>query len=218
MMRPPTMRLSLLLGLALFGCARSSPPLPGESVSADGAITLSPPRLSTSPYEVREAREGLGPIETRLFPPELVMEHQGALGVTPDQRQALVAETERGQAEMARLMWDLQRDKEKLVDVLDAEKIDEKAASDAAARVMEHETKVKASHLGMLVRVKNLLTAEQQSKLRRLREGARASGAADAKSVEDAAVPAPPSPPPSPSRRPTWVPPPSDSRPQDPGY
>ena len=155
----------VLLGSALLACAQPAP-LPGSSVSEDGGVTLSPPRMSTAPAaETREPR-ALGPIESRLYPPELVMDHQGELGITGEQKNAILVETERGQSAMLRLQWELQGEKEKLVKLLDADRVDEAKVQEAAARVMAHETKVKASHLAMLVRVKNLLTPDQQAKLR----------------------------------------------------
>jgi Spy/CpxP family protein refolding chaperone len=168
-----TLFLPALLAF-LGGCARSSShALPGDSVSDDGgSITLSPPRLSTAPEEAREAREGLGPIESRLYPPELIMEHQAELGITADQTKALLAETERGQSEMVHLQWDLQGEKEKLVKLLDPDHVDEAKVQAEAAQVMDRETKVKASHLGMLIRVKNILTTDQQKKLRDIRTSA----------------------------------------------
>ena len=138
---------------------------------------LSSPRLSTAPQSAREAREGLGPVESRLFPPELVMEHQGALAITPEQKQLLLKETERGTAEMLRLQWELEAEKEKLVKVLDSDRVDEAKAQEAATRLMERETRVKASHLGMLVRVKNALTSDQKAKLREIRGEASDGGA-----------------------------------------
>ena len=165
-----------LVGGMLAACAKREP-LPGDSVSSDGTITLSPPRLSTAPAEAREAREGLGPIESRLFPPELVMDHQGELAITSEQKSAILAETERGQSAMIRLQWELSAEKEKLVKLLDSDRADEAKVQEAAARVMDRETKIKASHLGMLVRVKNLLTSEQQEQLRAIRAGARATAA-----------------------------------------
>ncbi|MBX3205359.1 MAG: hypothetical protein KF764_09835 [Labilithrix sp.] len=180
----PRVLCSAILGAMLMACAKREP-LPGDSVAADGGVTLSPPRLSTSPAEAREAREALGPIESRLFPPELVMEHQGELAITSEQKTALLAETERGQASMLRLQWELQGEKEKLVKLLDADRADETKVAEQAARVMDRETKVKASHLGMLVRVKNLLTSEQQAKLRAIRGGARPTP--DASTAPDAA-------------------------------
>lgn len=158
--------------IAAAGCARSAGPLPGDSVSIDGGVTLSPPRLSTSPTEAREATEGLGPVESRLYPPELVMEHQGEIAITPEQKKAIINETERGQSEMVRLQWELQGEKEKLVKLLDGDHLDEQKVQDIARGVMDKESKVKSSHLGMLVRVKNILTSEQITKLREIRRGA----------------------------------------------
>jgi hypothetical protein len=181
----PSVLFLVFLGFSA-ACSKRSGPLPGDSVSDDGGITLSPPRMSTAPRDARESqgteargREALGPIESLLFPPELVMDHQGELGIDSAQKDAILKEIERGQGEMVRLQWDLQGEKEKLVKVLDAERVDEPKSAAAAVRVMERENRVKASHLGMLVRVKNLLSSAQQRKLRELRDGIR-SVASDA--------------------------------------
>ncbi len=173
------MRVVWLFGLlAVAGCARSAPPLPGDSVSADGAVALSPPKFSTVPAATAaQDAPALGPVESKLFAPELVMEHQAAIGVTPAQRDAILKEIEHGQTEMLHLQWDLNGDKEKLVSVLDADKIDEAKATAAASRVMDDENRIKSTHLSMLVHVKNALSPDQQHKLRELRDGARAAGA-----------------------------------------
>ncbi len=171
--------VGLLSLLTLAGCARSSGPLPGDSISDDGGIRLSPPRLSTAPIEAREAHEGLGPIEARLFPPELVMEHQGELAITEEQRRAILGETEREQSEMLRLQWELSGEKEKLVKLLDGDRTDEAKVQEIAARLTDRETKVKTLHLGMLVRVKNVLTHEQLAKLKELRAAASSRVRAD---------------------------------------
>ena len=169
-----------LLGGTLAACAKREP-LPGDSVSSDGAIALSPPRLSTAPPEAREAREGLGPNRIAALPAGARdRDHQGELAITGEQKSAILAETERGQSTMLRLQWELSAEKEKLVKLLDAERADEARVQEAAARVIDRETKIKASHLGMLVRVKNLLTPDQQAKLRAVQSGARPSVAPDA--------------------------------------
>ncbi len=192
MTRPPssltlvsTVALSFALTLACAGlvsCAKSAGPLPGDSVSADGGVTLSPPRMSTTP-RAQEAHEALGAIESRVFPPELIMDHQGELGIESAQRDVIVKEVAQSQAEMVHLQWDLQGEKEKLAKVLDADHVDEAKSREAATRLMERENKVKASNLAMLVRVKNLLTPAQQKKLRELRDGPASSAALDAGST-----------------------------------
>ncbi|MBX3225821.1 MAG: periplasmic heavy metal sensor [Labilithrix sp.] len=164
MKRPRAFLLVLLL--FVVACAQKREPLPGDSVSADGAVTLSPPRLSSSPASASPAE---GPIETRLYPPELAMERQIELGITEEQKKALITESERGHSEVLKYQWELEAEKEKLVKLLEPDTVDEAKVKDAAARVMDRETKVKAAYLTMLVRVKNVLTPEQKTKLRELR-------------------------------------------------
>jgi len=153
-------KLLLFALIYLCACAHDRGPLPGDSVT-DAGVTLSPPRLQSPP---------LGPIEATLFPPELVMENQGALGIDTAQRDALTKEIDKGQSDRLRLQWQLDAEKEKLVKLLDADKVDEARATEQATHVMDYENKIKSAHLAMLIRVKNLLTPDQQKKLRDLRK------------------------------------------------
>lgn len=163
-----------IVATLLVACAKSErAPLPGDTVDADGGVQLTPksmplakPESATPP---RAPAPELGAIESRVFLPELVMEHQVAIGLKPEQRTALQKEVERGQKEMLAVQWDLSREKEKLAALLDTPKVDEAKAAAAAAELMKREDAIKSSHLAMLVRVKNLLTPEQQTKLRELR-------------------------------------------------
>jgi hypothetical protein len=150
--------------MTVLACARGGPPLPGDSVT-DAGIRLTPPRFSTATSEAP-----LGSIESKLFTADVVMEHQAAIGVDRAQRDALLKEIDRAQSEIARLQWDLQGEKEKLAAVLDTSVIDEAKAMAQASRVMDAENRVKSAHLVMLVRIKNLLTPDQQKKLRELRD------------------------------------------------
>jgi Spy/CpxP family protein refolding chaperone len=170
-------RLFLLAILALAGCARGSAPLPGDSVSSDGAVTLSPPRMSTAPASALERVEPLGALESRLFPAELVMDHQTEIALTGPQRDAITRELDTSQSEFVRIQWQLQAEKEKLVAVLDAPKVDEAKAKETAARVMIHENEIKAAHLALLVRIKNQLTPAQQDLLRAARDAERCGAA-----------------------------------------
>ncbi len=160
-----------LLFVSLTACARSAPPLPGDSVAADGAVTLSPPRFSTTSRAA--APEPLGPIESRLFPAELVMEHQAELALEPAQRDAITKEVTTAQQELVKLQFELGAKKDDLVQVLEGAKVDEPKAKAKAAELMDRENKIKAVHLAMLVRIKNVLTPAQQDKLRAAREAER---------------------------------------------
>lgn len=165
--------LLFMLSLALFACAQKSAPLPGDSVGADGSVSLSPPRLATNAMQATAAREPLSAIESRLYPAELVMDHASELAISAAQRDSITKELDRSQSELVKLQWDLQTEKDALVKILDDTKVDEAKSRAAAASLMQRENAIKAAHLGLLVRIKNLLTAEQQAKLRAIREGER---------------------------------------------
>ena len=170
--------------LCLAACARHErAPLPGDSVSPDGAITLTPGRVPAVP--AASAREPLSAIESRLYAAELVMEHQGAIDLRPAQRDAIANEVERAHTDLLRLQWELDAEKEKLVSVLDADTVDEARAKRAAGEVMKREDAIKTGHLAMLVRIKNVLTKEQQDKLRAAREADRCGGSRAAGSARD---------------------------------
>ncbi len=167
------LRVLLLGSLLLVACARSErAPLPGDSVSKDGGITLTPGRVPVGTSTVTSAAAPSS-IEGKLFPPELVMANQAAIKLTAAQRDAIAKEVERGHAELLKVQWELDAEKEKLIAILDTDKVEEAKSKQAALEVMKREDAIKASHLAMLVRVKNLLTPEQQSELRAIREAAR---------------------------------------------
>jgi len=148
---------------ALVSCAKREGPLPGDSISSDGGVLLATPRLSTAPCAE------LGAIESRVFAPEFIMEHQGELGIEPTQRETILHEVEQSQAEQVGLHWELQGQKEQLAKILDGARVDEQALREAASRLMDWENRVKLRNLTMLVRVKNALTPAQQQRLRALR-------------------------------------------------
>ena len=182
-------RPSLLLTLSLLvtACARSAP-LPGDSVGGDGAVSLATPRLTTnatsssSSSSSPAARAPLSALESRLFPAELVMEHQAAIALLPAQQEAISKELGKTQTELVKLQWVLQTEKDQLVKVLDDAKVDEARSRQAADALMKAENAIKAAHLGLLVRIKNVLTPAQQQKLRALRAEAQCApaGAEDA--------------------------------------
>lgn len=164
-----TLPLFLAFSLSLVACAKGGRELPGDSVGADGGVSLASPAVVVGPRDSKP--EPLGPVESKLFPPELIMENQATLGITETQRKAILDELDADQKDLLHLQWELQGEKEKLVKVLDVDVVDEKSSAEAANHLMVKENAVKAAHLRMLVRVKNLLTPAQQAKLREIRAG-----------------------------------------------
>lgn len=102
----------------------------------------------------------------QLFPPETVMRNQRDIGLTDEQRAAITKAVKTTQASVLDLQWKLEDEQQKLTKLLEGEHIDIDAALAQADVVMDTERKVKKEHLTLLIRIKNLLTPEQQKKLR----------------------------------------------------
>jgi Spy/CpxP family protein refolding chaperone len=104
-----------------------------------------------------------------FFTPELVMREGTAIGLDADQRSALTKDIGQVTQSTLELQWQM-LDHLKVVEELSAaETLDEKKLLDEIATVMELERKVKLAHMGLLIRIRNLLTPEQRAKLRELR-------------------------------------------------
>jgi Spy/CpxP family protein refolding chaperone len=112
------------------------------------------------------------PIAARLYPPELIMKHQKELAVDDKQRDAIVAEVQKTQAQLVPLQWQMTGASEAMAKLLDQPKLDEAKVLAAADKIMTIEREFKRAHLGLLVRLRNLLTDTQRSRLAELRKEA----------------------------------------------
>ncbi|MGE0158517.1 MAG: Spy/CpxP family protein refolding chaperone [Gemmatimonadales bacterium] len=121
-----------------------------------------------TPPAVQSSVQG-DPIFQALFPPELIMQHRRAIGLTDEQRDAISQLIQQLQGRVVRLQWELLDEMQQLTEVMSATRIDLDRALDQLDDVLETEKSIKQAHLEMLVRIKNLLTAEQQATLERLR-------------------------------------------------
>jgi Spy/CpxP family protein refolding chaperone len=115
------------------------------------------------------SRPGDDPIAARLIPPELIMSHQSELSLDDKQRGAILKEIERAQSQVLQIQWQMQSAAEQLAKLLDESHVDETKTLAQADKVMELERQIKRNHLGMLVRIRNLLTDVQRSKLQQIR-------------------------------------------------
>jgi len=112
------------------------------------------------------------PIRDRLYPPDLVMQHQAELGIDDRQRTAMAKEQAAFQSQVVDLQWQMSSATAELARLLDAPRIDEARALAQADKVMALEREVKKSHLALLIRVKNLLNDAQRAQLAKLRRPA----------------------------------------------
>ena len=109
------------------------------------------------------------PIGGKLFPPELIMTHQAEIGLEDKQRETILKELEKAQAQFPRLQWQLQAASQQLSKLLDDSPVNEAKALAQAGEVMKLETEIKRAHLGLLIRIRNTLSDAQRSKLQALR-------------------------------------------------
>lgn len=125
----------------------------------------------------RHMRQGHGPgggahrlIARHLYPPQMVMRFSDDIGITEAQRKAFLKEIKLTQSEVTDLQFAMHAEAGKLSKLVAAKKVDEKKALAQSDRVMTMESKVKRKHLRLLIRIKNLLTAQQRVALDKMKK------------------------------------------------
>ncbi|HJR64965.1 MAG TPA: hypothetical protein VJ802_00945 [Gemmatimonadaceae bacterium] len=108
-----------------------------------------------------------------LFPPELVMQHQQALRLTPEQRTSITQGIRDLQLKVVDLQWKMQDEAQKLTELVQGPRVDEVQTLAQVDRVLEIEREIKRAHMALLVRIKNLLEPRQQDTLHVLRPARR---------------------------------------------
>ncbi len=109
------------------------------------------------------------PVGENLFPPELVMSHQQEVGLDEAQKTYLRSELLKAQSKFTEIQWQLQDAMEALILLLKKDTVDESQALAQLEKVLNFEREIKRTQIGLLVRIKNKLTPEQQAHLRKLR-------------------------------------------------
>lgn len=113
------------------------------------------------------------PFARFLFPPELVMQHQGEIGITDAQRATLTTAVQQAQSRIVETQFKLSAEGEKLGRLLQGTTIDEGQALEQVDRILTMEREMKRAQMALLVRIKNTLSSGQQAKLMQLRQQAR---------------------------------------------
>lgn len=137
------------------------------SVLTAGTLAAQVPKAAPTPTP----QPGQGdPFGRLLYPPEMVMQHQGELGLTDAQRSAIQKEAIAAQTKFMEMQWTMSAEMEKMVNLLNATPVDEAQALTQLDRILAAEHDVKKAQMGLLIRIKNTLTRDQQAKLDRMRQ------------------------------------------------
>jgi len=110
------------------------------------------------------------PIGRYLAPPDVIMAHSQELALQDKQRAAIKAEVQKAQSKFIDAQWDMKEETEKMLHLLQQSPIDEARVLEQADKVMSLEREIKKTQLGMLIRIRNLLTADQLAKLDAIRK------------------------------------------------
>jgi len=108
---------------------------------------------------------GHDPLAGNFFPPELIMQHQQALGLNDEQRTYLIGEIQRAQGQATGVQWRLQGALEKLGALVGQERVDEGQVLSQLDSLLALEREMKRIQITLLVRLKNRLTSQQQAYL-----------------------------------------------------
>ena len=103
------------------------------------------------------------PFARFFFPPELVMQHQGEIGLTDAQRTSLTSAIQQAQSKFVETQFKLAAEGEKLSRVIQGANVDEGQALEQVDRILALEREMKRAQIGLLVRIKNVLTPAQQA-------------------------------------------------------
>lgn len=132
-------------------------------------IALFASAASASQLSAQEPTIQEEPLFGVLFPPELIMQHRRAIDLTDSQRDAISRLLGDLQGRVVQMQWELLDEMQQLTEIMGATRVDLDRALDQLDSVLDREKEIKQAHMEMLVRIKNILTAEQQGTLERLR-------------------------------------------------
>ncbi|WP_395747711.1 Spy/CpxP family protein refolding chaperone [Prosthecobacter sp.] len=108
------------------------------------------------------------PFAGAFVPPEVIMQLQSQIGLTQEQQEAIKARLLKTQSSYGELKKKLETENTALAALVKQERPEESAVLAQLDKVLDAEREVKHLHVGLMVAVKNLLNAEQQTKLREM--------------------------------------------------
>ncbi len=104
----------------------------------------------------------------KLFPPNVVLEHQDELGLTKEQFTAIRAAVVEVQSNVAEYEWDLRLAYQAVLAELDNAPVQSDKVLELVDAALAAENEVKKLQVAMLIELRNLLSDEQMDYLRRV--------------------------------------------------
>jgi Spy/CpxP family protein refolding chaperone len=105
------------------------------------------------------------PFKGKLFAPNVILQHQDELDLSKEQFTAIRAAVVEVQGAVAEHEWDLREAYMQAMEDLDESPVDERKVLESIQAALLAENEVKKLQVGLLVRLRNLLTDEQMAYL-----------------------------------------------------
>lgn len=105
-----------------------------------------------------------------VFPPEMVMQNQQALGLTDEQKKTILEVMKAFSAQFTELQWKQSAEQEKLASLLKEEQVDEDKALAQLDNLLKIENGIKKISLANMIKIRNMLTADQKVKMRSIKQ------------------------------------------------
>ncbi len=150
---------AVLLAAATAGWAQAPAAVKPQGQSSGAVASASP----------RERQRG-GRLSEECASPELIMENQQALGLSEEQKTAFKEIIRKSGEQFTDLEWKESAEREAVRTMLKQAKVDEAKTLESLDKLLKVENEIKRMRLATLIKVKNILTPEQQTKLRALKQ------------------------------------------------
>ena len=129
-----------------------------------------PPPPPDGPMGPDSRPPGGDKIGRAFFPPELVMRNQKTINLTPEQQSTIREEMRTAMPRFTELQWQLSAEEETLESLVRADAPDENQLLAQFDKLMLVESELKRVRFALLVRLRAILTSEQQNKLEELKK------------------------------------------------
>jgi Spy/CpxP family protein refolding chaperone len=140
---------------SLFGCA----------------LLLSSFGLALAQQQAQQQQPG-DPFADSFFAPELVMQHQQAIGLTDEQKEFFKSEFRKAQIRFTEMQWQLQDEAEKMGALVKQDSINEQQVLAQLDKVLGAEREIKRLQILLVIQIKNRLTPEQRARLMEIKSKA----------------------------------------------
>jgi Spy/CpxP family protein refolding chaperone len=168
---------TVLLVVAVAAVSQQQPPKPstGPRSAFQQASSEYPPAPPEPPQQPQPPHQPTpppapppppDPIGHNLFPPEVVMQHRQAIGLSDEQKNAIKQELMKASAHFNEMQWQMQDEMETMDNLTKGSTVDEAQVLAQLDKILNLERDLKRTQLTLAIRIKNKLSAEQQTQLR----------------------------------------------------